>query len=237
MNNCLATRLREGTKHSHTLAENTTFMKCFLKGVMEASVIRKLFGNLYLVYRALEGELQRHQDHPVVGKIYFPSLNRQVNLGKDLAFYYGENWTEKLETLPATKTYVARLHSLSQTHPELLVAHSYTRYLGDLSGGQGLKRIVRSAIALPEGQGTAFYEFDQLEDIREFKQQYREALNSLPVDEKTIEAIVAEANHAFALNRDVMHELEGDLIRVLSSEKLAEILQEHHLGSTEAVSA
>jgi heme oxygenase len=28
----LALRLREGTKHAHTAAENTAFMKCFFEG-------------------------------------------------------------------------------------------------------------------------------------------------------------------------------------------------------------
>ncbi len=41
MSQDLAQRLREGTKQSHTAAENTAFMKCFLKGIVEREPFRK----------------------------------------------------------------------------------------------------------------------------------------------------------------------------------------------------
>lgn len=214
MSSDLASKLREGTKQSHTMAENTAFMKCFLKGIVEREPFRKLIANLYLVYGALEEQLQRYSTHPVVSLIYFPILNRTANLEKDLAFYYGENWREQIAALEAGKTYVARINEVAETEPALLVAHAYVRYMGDLSGGQSLKKIIRSALDLPPDQGTGLHEFEQLpsvEAIRAFKGQYRDALNALPVDDTLAEKIVAEANYAFALNRDVVHELEDDV--------------------------
>jgi oxygen-independent coproporphyrinogen III oxidase len=92
----------------------------------------------------------------------------------------------------------------------LLIAHAYTRYLGDLSGGQRLKTIIREALALPPGSGTLFYEFAAIatpEAQRAFKERYRQTLDQLPLDAATIDRIVAEANHAFALNRAMLHSL------------------------------
>jgi heme oxygenase (biliverdin-producing, ferredoxin) len=192
MSSDLAIKLREGTKHSHTMAENTAFMKCFLKGIVEKEPFRKLTANLYLVYSALEAELQRYSTHAVVSLIYFPLLNRKANLENDLAFYYGEDWREQILALEAGKTYVARIHEIANTEPALLVAHAYVRYMGDLSGGQSLKKIVRSAMDLPLDQGTGLYEFEQLptvEAIRAFKAQYRDALNALPVDDALAEKL------------------------------------------------
>jgi heme oxygenase len=80
MNSDLANGLREGTKHSHTMAENTAYMKCFLKGIVEKEPFRKLIANLYFVYSTLEAELFRHRNHAVVGLIYFSELNRTQNL-------------------------------------------------------------------------------------------------------------------------------------------------------------
>lgn len=233
----LASQLREGTKQSHTMAENTAYMKCFLKGIVEKEPFRKLLANLYFVYSTLEAELSRHQAHPVVGLIYFPELNRQANLEEDLAFYYGENWREEIAPSEAGKVYVARLQEISNTEPELLVAHAYVRYLGDLSGGQGLKSIVRSALELPSDRGTRFYEFDAFSsvgEIREFKGKYRDALNSLPVNAELIEKIVAEANNAFTLNRDVMHDLEPEVKAAIGDRQYNLITQQDILGSTES---
>jgi len=158
----LAQRLREGTKHSRTAAENTAFMKCFLKGIVEREPFRKLLENLYLVYSDLETELQRHREHPAIAPIVFSELDRTANLERDLAFYYGDNWRDQITALPAGQVYVERIHAIANTDPILLIAHAYTRYMGDLSGGQALKNIVRSALNLPPDQGTSLHEFEQL---------------------------------------------------------------------------
>jgi heme oxygenase len=160
MSQDLANRLREGTQHSHTAAENTAYMKCFLKGIVEWEPFRKLLANLYFVYSTLEEALRRHQDNPAVGPLYFSELNRTANLEKDLEFYYGENWRNEIAPLPAGQIYVNRLNEIANTDPALLIAHAYTRYMGDLSGGQALKNIIRSALNLPPDRGTGLHDFD-----------------------------------------------------------------------------
>jgi heme oxygenase len=232
----LAQALREGTQQSHTLSENTAYMKCFLKGIVEKEPFRKLLANLYFVYTTLEAELACRQDHPILSHIYFPELNRRDNLAQDLAFYYGENWQAEIAPLPSGQIYVSRIQEVAQTQPELLIAHAYTRYLGDLSGGQALSRIVRSALKLPEGQGTTFYEFAQIPTIeakRAFKETYRQALDALPLSPEQVEAIVAEANLAFALNRDVMHDLEPDVKAAVGEHVFDLLTRQDRPGSTE----
>ena len=232
----LSVRLREGTQKSHTAAENTAFMKCFMKGIVEREPLRKLFADLYFVYNALETALQSLVNHPIVGAFYFPELNRTENLARDLAFYYGENWREQITASPAGCVYRDRIQTLAQTDPVLLIAHAYTRYMGDLSGGQSLKNVIRSALTLPPEQGTNFYEFDQIstpEARRAFKERYRQTLDELSVDAATIERIVAEANTVFALNRDVMHELEADVKAALGEHTFDLLTRQDRPGSTE----
>ncbi|MDX2213960.1 MAG: heme oxygenase (biliverdin-producing) [Oculatellaceae cyanobacterium bins.114] len=236
MSHDLAQRLREGTKHSHTAAENTAFMKCFLKGIVEREPFRKLLANLYFVYSALEDELRQHQDHPAVKLLYFPEINRTANLERDLAYYYGDTWRDQISPLPEGEVYVNRIHEVASTNPALLIAHAYTRYMGDLSGGQALKNIVRSAMNLPVDQGTALHEFEQLptpEAKRLFKEKYRDALNALPVDEDTIQHIIAEANYAFTLNRDVVHALEDDVKAVVGEHVFDLLTRQTIPGATE----
>lgn len=236
----LAQQLREGTKQSHTASENTAFMKCFLKGVMEKKPFGKLMADLYFVYATLEAELYRHREHPIVGKIYFPELERKPKLEEDLAFYWGENWQEQIAASPAGKVYVDRIKEISNTQPERLIAHSYVRYMGDLSGGQSLRNIARSAMDLPPDQGTRLHEFDALPTVeakREFKQKYRDALNSISVDEETVKAIVAEANYVFELNRDVFHELEEDIKESIGDRAFDLLTRQDKPGSTEKIVA
>ncbi|ACA99977.1 MULTISPECIES: heme oxygenase (biliverdin-producing) [Cyanophyceae] len=232
----LSQRLRFGTQTSHTLSENTAFMKCFLKGIVERQPLRKLMANLYAVYYTLETAFEQYKDHEILGEIYFPELNRVPHLEEDLAFYYGEHWHRQLELLPAGKVYQARLQELAATDPLLLIAHAYVRYMGDLSGGQSLKNIIRSALALPDGQGTRFYEFDSWPtpgDRRNFKLQYRDALDRLNLDEETIQKMINEANYAFALNRDVMHELEPDVKAAIGEHTFDLLTRQDRPGSTE----
>lgn len=83
--------------------------------------------------------LEKHKDHEVVKLIHFPAeLSRKEALRNDLAYYYGEDKIAKV-TDPKTMTpvvarYVRAIRAAGETNPTLLVAHSYTRYLGDLNG-------------------------------------------------------------------------------------------------------
>ena len=233
----LATMLREGTKKSHSMAENVGFVKCFLKGVVEKKSYRKLVADLYFVYSAMEEEMEKLKNHPVVSKIYFPQLNRKYSLEKDLHYYFGSNWREEIALSEPGKAYVARIREIAETQPELLVAHSYTRYLGDLSGGQILKKISQKAMNLSDGEGTAFYEFKDIADEKAFKNEYRQAMNDLPVDRETAEQIVDEANDAFGMNMKLFQELEGNLIKAIGTMLFNTLTRRRTRGSTELATA
>lgn len=237
MSSNLATKLREGTKKSHTMAENVGFVKCFLKGVVEKNSYRKLVANLYFVYSAMEEEMERHREHPIVSKIYFPQLNRKKSLEQDLCFYYGANWRDQVAPSASGKAYVEHIRKVSDSQPELLVAHSYTRYLGDLSGGQILKNIAQRAMNLSEGQGTAFYEFKDIPDEKAFKAQYRQALDELPIDEATADKIVEEANATFGMNMKMFQELEGNLIKAIGLMVFNSLTRRRTSGNTELATA
>ena len=198
--------------------------------------LSQMLANLYLVYSALEDEMQRHQDHPIVGPMLFSELNRTASLERDLAYYYGETWRTAIVPVPAGTAYVQRIHTIANNDPALLVAHAYTRYMGDLSGGQALRNIARSAMNLPADQGTALHEFDQLPTLeakRAFKAKYRDTLNALPVDDATIQRIVDEANDAFALNRDVFHALEDEIKASIGAHVFDLLTRQSIPGATE----
>ena len=235
----LASQLREGTKKAHTMAENTGFVSCFLKGVVDKASYRTLVADLYVVYSAMEEEIGRLRaaGHPVVAPVGFPELNRRDTLEQDLAYYFGEGWRSAVQATPAAQEYVARLHQVARETPELLVGHHYTRYIGDLSGGQILKNIAQKAMNLGDHDGLRFYEFDAIPDEKAFKTNYRATLNSLPIDQAMADRIVAEANHAFHLNMKMFQELEGNLIAAIGKVLFGFLTRRQRSGSTEAVPA
>ena len=215
MTSNLATQLREGTSKSHTMAENVNFIKSFLGGVIDKSSYVEMLSKLYFVYEAIEKAMEENKEHEYIKPIYFPELNRTQSLKEDLDFHYGERWRESTKISPATLDYVNRINQISKEKPELLVAHAYTRYLGDLSGGQILKKIAQRGMGLNDSKGLAFYEFNDIQDESEFKTNYKSALDSLPIKQNEAPQIVAEANIAFTLNMNIFSELEFSLTKVI----------------------
>nr|QCI04224.1 Heme oxygenase [Anotrichium furcellatum] len=215
MSTNLAQQLREGTSKSHSMAENVSFVKSFLGGVVDKKSYRQLLANLFFVYSAIEEEMEKNKDHFAISFIYFPELYRKSSLCEDLAYYYGQNWQNEIEPSTATQVYVDRIHLIGNNQPELLIAHSYTRYMGDLSGGQILKKIAQSAMQLSDDIGTSFYIFRDIEDDNEFKSGYRQSLNDIPLNSAQIDQIISEANVAFNLNMKIFQELNSNLIKIM----------------------
>jgi heme oxygenase (biliverdin-producing, ferredoxin) len=233
MSSNLAIKLRTGTQKAHTAAENVGFTKCFVKGVVDQGCFAKFLGNLYCVYSALENALQAHSEHPLIKPLYFKELNRQANLVQDLEFYYGKDWQNFVVASPATQVYVDRIKAVAATEPVLLLGHAYTRYMGDLSGGQMFQKVAQSALKLVGYQGTSFYNFDKISDKAAFKDQYRQALNALPVDDATADKIVKEANDSFQFNMMMAKDLDAYLIQAIGQELFNSLTSNQTPGSTE----
>ena len=205
-----AIQLKEGTKKSHSAAENTTFVKSFLRGVVNKESYRALVNDLYFVYCALEEEVGNLKDHPVIGNLQLSDLERKDALEMDLRYYYGPIWRSLIKPSEACERYVNRIREVAKNEPELLVGHHYTRYLGDLSGGQILKGIAQKAMELGDGQGLKFYDFEKIDDTKAYKAGYRGILNDLSIDQHQADAIIVEANYAFRLNMYMFDTLEGN---------------------------
>ena len=206
----LAAELKTGTKRSHTAAENTKFVGSFLRGVVSEENYRTLIKDFYFVYSAIEEEMERLADDEFLKPIYFKELNRLNFLKMDLRYYYGPNWMMEIKPSEACIQYVERIHEVADKDPYLLVGHHYTRYLGDLSGGQILRNIAEKALDLPKNEGLHFYDFPKIEDKKDFKTKYREGLDKVTTDTSKINDIIAEANYAFRLNMYMFDELSGD---------------------------
>ncbi|CAL9693312.1 unnamed protein product [Knipowitschia caucasica] len=206
----LSEMLGAGTREIHEKAENSQFVKDFLRGNICKELFKLGVVALYYTYTALEEEIEKNKDHPDFAPLYFPSeLHRHDALTRDIEFFYGPEWKSQISCSEATKLYVERIHKVGQEDPVLLVAHAYTRYMGDLSGGQILKKVAQRALKLPPtGEGLEFYHFEGIHSAKAFKQLYRSRMNELELDIDTKKKVVAEAVEAFILNIQVFEEID-----------------------------
>ncbi|KAF3687552.1 Heme oxygenase [Channa argus] len=205
----LSEQIKKVTKENHIRAENTQLMLSFQRGQVTLPQYKLLLCSLHEIYQALEEELDRNSNHPSVAPIYFPTeLARLESIEKDLEYFYGQNWREKIVVPAATKRYCHRLRQIGKENPEFLVGHAYTRYLGDLSGGQVLGRIAQKSMGLKSNEGLAFYSFPGVSSPNLFKQLYRSRMNSVELTEEQRTGVLEEAVRAFEFNIQVFDDLQ-----------------------------
>ncbi|XP_036408343.1 heme oxygenase 1a isoform X1 [Megalops cyprinoides] len=214
----LSEQIKTVTKDSHVRAENTELMLSYQRGQITLPQYKLLLCSLYEIYKALEEELDRNSSHPGVAPIYFPQeLARLQALERDLEYVLGQDWRERVIVPAATHRYTQRLRQIGGENPVLLVAHAYTRYLGDLSGGQVLGRITQKSMGLRSGEGLSFFSFPGVTSPHRFKQLYRSRMNSIELTEEQREGVLQEAVRAFEFNIEVFDDLQK-MLRVTETD-------------------
>ena len=203
-----STVIRSASHEQHTEAESSTFMSDLLGGRLGVAAYARYTEQLWFVYEALESGAERLAADPVAGPFVRPELYRLAALERDLRHLRGPDWRAGLSALPATRAYAARVRECAERWPGGYVAHHYTRYLGDLSGGQIIRgRAERTWGFARKGDGVRFYVFERIANPAAFKRSYRELLDAVRADDLEKQRIVSECRRAFALNTEVFRAL------------------------------
>lgn len=204
----LAARLRAETHALHKQVESSTFMAELLGGRLTRSAYALMLRNLEPIYFELEAGFLRHAAHPGVRPLFQAPLFRLRALHQDLETLHGDSWRDEVKLLDGSIAYVARLRHLTEFQPELLAAHAYVRYLGDLSGGQMLSGIVARSLGLSANDGpnwgTDFYNFGDADTVLGLAQAFRSGLAMLTAD-----GIAAEARLAFEMHFQLFEDLSN----------------------------
>lgn len=206
-----STVIRDASHEQHMEAETSTFMSDLLGGRLGVEAYARYTEQLWHVYRALEQGAETLGDDLVAGPFIKPELMRVAALERDLAHLRGPGWRTHLAPLPATVAYAARIEKCTRSWPGGYVAHHYTRYLGDLSGGQIIRDKAEKTWGFArKGDGVRFYVFEGIPNPAAFKRSYRELLDQVRADDLEKKRIVDECKRAFALNTAVFRELGAE---------------------------
>ncbi|OEJ27133.1 heme oxygenase [Streptomyces agglomeratus] len=206
-----STLIRVASHEQHTEAETSSFMSDLLGGKLPVDAYARYTEQLWFVYRALEEAAESLADDPVAGPFIQPELMRTAELERDLAHLRGAGWRARAVPLPATAAYAARVAECARDWPAGYVAHHYTRYLGDLSGGQIIRdKAERTWGFERKGDGVRFYVFEDISNPAAFKRGYRELLDRVNADDLEKQRIIDECKRAFDFNGAVFRELGGE---------------------------
>ena len=205
-----AAELREATWSDHGDNEGSPYMTALFDGRLGREEYAALVAQLHPVYDLLERAADAMAADLVAGPFVMDGLRRREALEADLAYLYGPAWRDRLTTVEATRRYCARLREVCFDWPGGFVAHHYTRYLGDLSGGQYIGVQVRKNLGLAAGDdGVRFYRFPG--EPKSYKDRYRALLDDAPWDRAERARIIAEVKRAYRLNAAVTADLGRDL--------------------------
>lgn len=201
--------LRERSSQAHSGSEHAGFMDDLMQGRGTRDDYVALVAQHWFVYEALEQAAARMQTDPIASAFITPKLTRLPALEADLSFLIGADWRDRITPLPTTQRYVDRIREVGATWPGGFVAHHYTRYLGDLSGGLFIGKLMARQFGF-DTNGIGFYIFDEIADPKAFKEVYRTQLDTAPWDAAERERVIDEVLAAYQFNTDLFADLAAD---------------------------
>jgi heme oxygenase len=204
----LSAAMREGSMAEHQAAEDSSFMSELLGGKVNERGYADYLLRLRVVYATMEEIVAAHRDDAAVAAVADTALERLAAIDADLDHWVADG--DRTIDSPAAEAYRQRLLDAAAEWPTLMVAHHYTRYLGDLSGGQAIGRILDRTFEL-DGAGIAFYAFPEIAKPKVYKDGYRARLDALGLSAEEQERVVTEVKTAFQLNQALFVELGKNL--------------------------
>ncbi|MFT3797757.1 heme oxygenase (biliverdin-producing) [Microbacterium sp.] len=201
-----STALRERSQRAHSGSEHAGFMSDLLRGQGTRDDYVALVAQHWFIYEALEAAAALMKNDPVAAPFLSEKLTRLPAIEADLEFLIGPDWRSRIEPLPTTERYVARIREVGRNWPGGFIAHHYTRYLGDLSGGQFIGKVMARQFGFGTN-GIGFYLFDEIADPAAFKDVYREQLDAAAWDAAESDRVIDEVLAAYQFNTDLFVDL------------------------------
>lgn len=172
--------LKELTWEHHQNAERQDFVKVLMSGKMHPNFYATYLWNQHKKYDLMEALASAH------GLLDDLPIRRKMAIEQDFL----ELWDNKENPppiVPSTESYINHMQTIMDD-PDKLMAHIYVHHMGDLSGGQMIKRKI-------PGEGR-MYQFEG--DTKEIKEKIRTKIHDGMAD---------EAKYAFTCATELFQDL------------------------------
>lgn len=170
-----------------------------LRGQASRLTYALLLRNLLPAYRTMEQSLDEHRGTGPLAALAVREVYRAPSLESDLVALCGPDWDRILPLLPSGAAYAKRVEAAAQGDGLRLIAHAYTRFLGDLNGGRIIRKILGKTLNL-DCSCLSFYEFTAVADPKQLTVSYRNAINEIRMAREDQDAVLNEAAEAFQCN-------------------------------------
>jgi heme oxygenase len=187
------------TKTLHLQAEKSGIIADILHGSASRGGYVLLLRNLLPAYREIERGLDRHRNSHGLALLANHRLDRAPAIESDLAALCGADWGRRIPLLAAGEAYAHRIAQAAEGDGARLIAHAYTRYLGDLNGGLILSRLLEKTLGLRPAE-LSLYDFSGFANAATLKHEYREALDQAGAMVADPASVIEEGALAFSLN-------------------------------------
>lgn len=147
--------IKELTWEHHKTAERQEFAKILISGKIHPNMYATYLWNQHKKYDLLEALAAPHGIFSEIGDI-----RRKKLIEADIAELWQHDIAPPL--VPSTHEYIAHMKDIMHDRDKL-IAHIYVLYMGDLSGGQMIKKKIPGA--------GRMYDFDA--DVQEVKEKIR----------------------------------------------------------------
>ena len=205
--------LKELTWEHHKEAERQEFVKILMSGKINPELYANYLFNQHQCYNMLEPLAMAEG---LLDK--FPMIRRAPEIKKD----FDELWTysHKPEIMQSTEKYVRYCTEVLRDCPEKIMAHIYVRHMGDLSGGQmirrkvpGLGKMYQFNINKNAEYGVSFDSIQQLKDEIRLSIDSHYVYNDASTATENVNNVVYEARTCFGFATNLFKDMLAFLKR------------------------
>lgn len=198
-------QIKQRTDVAHQAAEAAPFIAQLMGGALTPLAYLDYLRALAPIYLRMESLFLANNAKEPLSYLDHRALDRASLIVEDIKYLESNLKAEAGDSaLPSVASYMQLLSD--DISPIRLSAHHYIRYLGDLSGGQAIARLVSRHYQIPPA-GLNFYNFESIGDIVFYKKRYRDFLNLIPFNESEREEFLQEVEKLYQFSREIFLDL------------------------------